>query len=133
MTQAELADLIREVPWPMPSRDLRTRVLTAAQGTSRTLLWSDRIWFSRGWRSAGAAAATAAIAIGFWNSNGRRPTPVPQVAQASAESVSDVGRELGVPGELSALLVSRTLEPPATFPNGPRDRTADALEVGERR
>jgi hypothetical protein len=133
MTQVELETLIRQVPWPIPSRDLRMRVLAAGQTTSRAVLWSDRIWFSRGWRSAGAIAAIVAIAVGFWNSTGQRTTLVPPVAQASAEAVADVGRTLGVPAELSALLVSRTLTPPAAFPSAPLNRTADALEAGDSR
>jgi hypothetical protein len=95
MTQVELETLIRQVPWPIPSRDLRMRVLAAGQTTSRAVLWSDRIWFSRGWRSAGATAAIVAIAVGFWNSTEQRTTLVPPVAQASAEAVADVGPNSG--------------------------------------
>ena len=134
MNQDEVERRIRQIVWPEPSQDLRVRVLAAAAVRQERLTWSDRMWFSRGWRFAGAAATIAAIAVASWNSTDRNRVLVTTEARASAQAVSDVSRALGMPLDLSASLLQRTLAEPRTLASDVRKRTSlDALEMGERR
>jgi hypothetical protein len=134
MNQDEVERRIRQIVWPEPSQDLRVRVLAAAAVRQERLTWSDRMWFSRGWRFAGAAATIAAIAVASWNSTDRNRVVVTTEARASAQAVSDVSRALGMPLDLSASLLQRTLAEPRTLASDVRKRTSlDALEMGERR
>jgi hypothetical protein len=134
MTQADVERRIRQIVWPAPSQDLRLRVLAAAAVRHERVTWSDRIWFSRGWRFAGAAATIAAIAVASWNSTDRHTVVVTGEARAGAQAVSDVGRALGMPVDLSASLVQRTLAAPRMLASGVRKRALlDELATGERR
>jgi hypothetical protein len=133
MKNGDVEDLVRQMVWPVPSPDLRARILAAVPATGHAATWSDRIWFSQAWPFAGATAALAAIAMASWNSSGARAVVVPPETRASAHAVSDVGRALGIPEELSASLVNRTLAPPAWLPGPAQHRTSvDDLEAGVR-
>jgi hypothetical protein len=110
MKQADLERHVRRMAWAEPRADLRSRVLTAAVIGPARITWSDRVWFSRGWRLAAVATAVGAIAIdSLWGT--RDVPPVPPVARTLAEvqAIDDVGREIGLPEDLSASLARRTL------------------------
>lgn len=134
MKQADLERHIRQVVWPAPSPDLRVRILTGAPVECRNVTWSDRIWFSRAWRFMAVAATIAAIATASWSSiDGHAPVVTPE-ARASAQAVSDVSRALGMPAELSASLVKRSLANPEWVAGDARKRLSlDELETGSRR
>ncbi|HEX6464100.1 MAG TPA: hypothetical protein VFZ98_06600 [Vicinamibacterales bacterium] len=117
-----------------PSQDLRVRILAAAPVMDRKVTWSDRIWFSRAWRFAGAAATIAAIAASSWSSTDGHAVVVTPDAHASAHAVSDVSRALGIPEELSASFVTRTLANRTTLAGDARKRfSVDELETAGRR
>ena len=87
MTRREIEDLVAQLPQPDPSSQLRSRVLATVVVMPVRLTWSDRVWFSRGWRMAGVIAALAIVAAEFASAPDRRgvsePTPA-RFAEASA-------------------------------------------------
>lgn len=134
MKQADLERHIRQIAWPAPSPDLRVRILAAAPMMCRDVTWSDRIWFSRAWRFTGVAATIAVIAVASWSSIDGHAAVVTPEARASAQAVADVSRALGMPAELSASLVKRTLANPMTLAGDERNRLSlEELEAGSRR
>ncbi len=67
MTDRELEDRIRGVQWPAPSPALRDRTLSGAPAATAPITWSDRVWFSRGWRMTAAAAGVVLTAASMWS------------------------------------------------------------------
>src|SRR3954464_11926489 len=110
MKQADLERRVRQMTWLAPAADLRVRVLAAGVMGPARITWSDRVWFSRGWRLAAVATAVGAIAIDSLWGTGDVP-PVLPVAPTLAEvqAIDDVGRDIGLPEDLSASLARRTL------------------------
>jgi hypothetical protein len=110
MTPADVERRVGEIQWPGPSPDLRARVLSTVAIPERHATWSDRVWFSRGWRLAAAMAVMIALAVEAFSSAlvARRSVDKGQ-ASADAQAVDDVGREVGLPSTLTAALARRVL------------------------
>jgi hypothetical protein len=110
MTPAEIEARTRQISWPAPPADLRARVLSAAPVTSPVVSWSDRVWFSRGWRLA-AVAAVLILAVLESMSAPARPPAVPASAQEAAEArfVDETARQAGLSPEQAAALARRTI------------------------
>ena len=107
MKDAEIEAAVRAIRWPAPGSALRARVL-ATPLAARQAAWADRIWFSRAWRSAAAAILVLAISIA-WLNTPRLDSPV-TAAPADAQSAEETGGALGLPADVSASLVRRTLD-----------------------
>jgi hypothetical protein len=74
---------------------LRARVLQDSAIVERPVVWTDRIWFSRGWRLSLAVATSAVIALGYMsltNTMATHPT-VSEMARVAAieETMRDAG------------------------------------------
>jgi len=63
MTRKDIEDQVRQTAWPAPSPQLRDRVLAAAMVAAPAITWSDRIWFSRGWRLSAVAIALGLVVL----------------------------------------------------------------------
>jgi hypothetical protein len=112
MKPVDIQRRVRQVAWPAPPADLRARVLSAVPATSPAVSWSDRVWFSRGWRLAAAATFVALLALeqfaGSSASSARAPgAPVLEPVAAVAEAV----REVGLPADQAAALARRSVSP----------------------
>ena len=104
---SDLENRVRQIEWPEPSDQLRTRVIdTAVQPALVT--WSDRIWFSRTWRVSFAAAMLALIAIG--QLVGRGPAvPVDPSSVEAAQAIESAVIDAGIPADVAAKLARRAL------------------------
>jgi hypothetical protein len=105
MKPAEIEARTRQISWPAPPADLRARVLSAVPTTSLPVSWSDRVWFSRGWRLAAAAAVLTLPLLESMSGPARSPAP-PASAQAAAEArfVDETARQAGLSPEQAAAL-----------------------------
>ncbi len=110
MKRTDLENRVRQIVWPVPPPDLRARILSAALVGSRSITWSDRMWFSRVWRWSAVAAALVLVAIEQL-SGSPRPSAIAPTPQALAEArvVEEVGRQVGLSPQFSASLGKRTL------------------------
>jgi len=110
VTRAEIEKHLRQSRWPNPSPDLRARVLAAAPRVVGAVTWSDRVWFSRGWRIAAAAVVVGVIAIDLmWPAMATGAGIAGPQALADAQVVDDVGRDIGLPSALTAALAQQAL------------------------
>lgn len=110
MIRAEIERRLRQGRWPEPGADLRARVLAAVPIVNRRVTWSDRVWFSRGWRVAAAAAVVAAIAIeSLPGTTDCTAFVAPPQAVAEAQMIDATGREIGLPPNVAQALAHRTL------------------------
>ena len=110
INRRDVEDRVRQIKWPAPSQALRDRVLSTAVVAAPLVAWSDRMWFSRGWR---LAAVGAALAIVVLDQIAASPRPAafattPQ-ALAEAQAIDEAGRQVGLPPEVAALLARRVL------------------------
>ena len=117
MRDADLQASIRQADWPEPSPDLRARVLRDAALAEHTVAWTDRIWFSRGWRISLTAATVGAVLLVYMS--GPRtpfdpPTPGEQARFTAAEATM---RDAGLRPAEAAAFARRTAAgswPPAS-------------------
>lgn len=115
MTEKELEDRIRQVEWPATSQALRSRTLSAARVSAvAPISWSDRVWFSRGWRM--TAAAAVVVLVGLFVGSGP-VAPIPRASEASSQQVAieDFMRESGFPADVARAVAHRS-RPRATRP-----------------
>jgi hypothetical protein len=128
MNDIDLERRVRNMQSLEPSDLLRDRVASIDLMTAPRVTWSDRVWFSRGWRLAAATAAIAALAVGAIpdRSNGGAITPSRQVL-TDAGAVQEAGQQVGLSADLS-LRLARRIE---TLPQRPTERADDrTLELG---
>ena len=105
MKPVKIETRLRQIAWPAPSADLRTRVLSAAPVTSPAVSWSDRVWFSRGWRLAAVAVVLVAATVEYLSGPARSSVAVesPQ-AVAEASVIEETAQQAGLsPVEATAL------------------------------
>jgi hypothetical protein len=128
MNDINLERRVRNMRSLEPSDLLGDRVASIDLMTAPRVTWSDRVWFSRGWRLAAATAAIAALAVGAIpdRSNGGAITPSRQVL-ADAGAVQEAGQQVGLSADLS-LRLARRIE---TLPRRPTERADDrTFELG---
>jgi hypothetical protein len=110
MKRRDIEGRVRRIALPAPASSLRKRVLAAAVVAPPPINWSDRVWFSRGWR---LAAVGAMVAIGVLEQLADTAVPrmsnVPARVVAEAQAIEETGREMGLPAELVASLGRRVL------------------------
>lgn len=114
MTGKELEDRIRQLEWPS-SPALRSRTLSAARvSTAPPITWSDRIWFSQGWRM--TAAAVVVVTVGLFVGSGP-VAPIPPASKAPSQQVEieNFMRESGFPSDVARAVAHRS-RPRATRP-----------------
>ena len=123
MKPADLEDDVRHLRWPEPGPDLRARVLSAVVLVEHPVPWWDRVWFSRSWRLC-AAGIVAALIVG--ESFMDRPAAEASLTterMADVQGFDEVGRALGLPPEVAAVLAQRfTARAPAAGPADLNDR-----------
>lgn len=109
MDDKHLEDRVREYQWPEISADVRQRVMSAGVAGAEPITWSDRVWFSRGWRFAAAAAVVVVIALDqLTGVTPQHLTATPQV-MAEAQAIEAVAKEAGLPEQTAAWLGQRAL------------------------
>ena len=110
MNRREIEERVRQINWPAASPDLRDRVLSTAVVAGPRATWSDRLWFSRGWRLSALAAALVVVAVDHFStvprSTGASPAPY---AMAQAQAVDEAARQAGLPPEAAASFARRAL------------------------
>lgn len=87
MNRTDIENRVRQMSWPPPSPDLRRRVLSTAVVAEGAVTWSDRIWFSRGWRWAAAGVIGACAVLDYastWPSLPVRSAAPQMVAEMKA-------------------------------------------------
>ena len=137
MNDIDLERRVRNMRRLEPSDRLRDRVASIDLITAPRVTWSDRVWFSRGWRLAAATAAFAALAVGAIpdRSDAGAITPSRQVL-TDAGAVQEAGQQVGLSADLT-LTLARRIEILLQRPTGRADdRTLDldaAALDGERR
>ena len=110
MKRVDVETRVRQIAWVAPPADLRARVLTAAPLPSPAISWSDRVWFSRGWRLAAVAAVLILVAVDQLSG----PTPSPAGAAsvravAEASFVDETARQAGMSPDEAAALARRAV------------------------
>ena len=110
MKPVDIQRRVRQVAWPAPPADLRARVLSAVPATSPAVSWSDRVWFSRGWRLAAVAAGLVLAVLESMSAPARSPA-APASAQAVAEAsfIDETARQAGLSPEAAAALARRAV------------------------
>lgn len=105
----EIEEHLRQLSWPEPSASLRDRILSTAV-IAQPITWSDRMWFSRGWRLAAVGVVLVCVVLDQVAGSPRSAvfTATPQ-AIAEAQALDEAGRELGLPPEVAASLARRAL------------------------
>ncbi len=110
MKQTDVEQRVREVNWPAPPPALRTRVLSMAPIVEQPITWSDRVWFSRGWRLAAVAVALVVLAVEILPMSRQSADVGPtQQALADVRAIDETGRQAGLPPDVAASLASRAL------------------------
>ena len=106
----EVERRLRQVRWPEPSAQLRARVMAEAPVRPQTIIWSDRMWYSRTWRLSMAALVIAVLTIRAWPGPHAAGVsdPSPQ-ALAEARAIEETGRDIGLPDAVTASLARRAL------------------------
>jgi len=110
MNRRDIEDRVRQIRPPAPSAGLRDRVLSTAVVAVPSITWSDRVWFSRGWRLTAVGAALAIVVLDQLAAS-PRPAAFTATEQALAEAraIDEAGRQVGLPPEIAALLARRVL------------------------
>lgn len=110
MTGSDVEGRLRRIQWPRPSPRVRARVLSTATIPAGQVTWSDRVWFSRGWRLAAAMAVAVTLAAEAFSS-AIFPRRVVETTRASAEvqAVDELGRDVGLPSALTAALARKAV------------------------
>jgi hypothetical protein len=108
MKRVDVEARVRQMAWSAPPADLRARVLSAVPAASPAVSWSDRVWFSRGWRLAAVAVVLIAGAIEYLSGPARSATATmsPQ-AVAEASFVDETARQAGLSPDEAAALARR--------------------------
>ena len=110
MNNREIEERVREVLWPEPSATLRDRVLSSTVIARAHVTWSDRMWFSRGWR---LAAVGILVMCAVLDQLAAAPRPATFLgapeAFAEARAIDEAGRQLGLTPEDAASLARRVL------------------------
>jgi hypothetical protein len=113
MTRRSLGDRIRELDWPEPSPGLLVRVLADAEVVATPITWSDRVWFSRAWRTAGFVVTVGVSVAAIWSGGGERDRGA-YVAQSQTERLAEnIVREAGFPPDLARAIARRAQSEPA--------------------
>jgi hypothetical protein len=109
MKSTDIEQRVRQMVWPAPSDDLRTRILAAAPVQHISIAWSDRVWFSREWRFSMAAATMALLLVQVLSSGlgGTVNIAPTSRAVAEAQAIEETGSQIGLPAELAAELARR--------------------------
>jgi hypothetical protein len=109
MRRQDIEDRVQRIAWPLPSPELRDRVLSATLEW-QPITWSDRVWYSRAWRLSIAGAALTIVVLdhlaGVPQPTGVAPTPH---ALAQAEAIAETGEQVGLPSDVAAILGRRAL------------------------
>ena len=116
MKDTDLRASIRQADWPEPSPDLRARVLRDGALVERPLAWTDRIWFSRGWRRSLAAATVGVIALGYLSGTSAIVAPQMPGEMARIAAIEETMRDAGLPADEAAIFARRAVvdsRPPA--------------------
>jgi hypothetical protein len=109
MDHKDIEDRVRAHKWPGTSPELRQRVLSIAVTPPERITWSDRVWFSRGWRLGAAAAAVLVVALDqFAGASPSRVAPTARVV-AEARAIEGLAIEAGLPTETAAWLGQRAV------------------------
>jgi hypothetical protein len=121
MRPQDIEDRVRRIAWPLPSPELRNRVLSATVQW-QPITWSDRVWYSRAWRLSIAGAALTIVVLdyvaGLPRPTGVAPTPN---ALAQAEAIVETGEQVGLPSDVAASFGRRALsEASASGPSSER-------------
>jgi hypothetical protein len=106
MNRREVREALRAAPWPKPSRELRSRIDAVSVAPTR-ISWTDRVWYSRGWRMTAAVAAMSFIAMHAWLSpEDNQAHPADEV---TTQALLQVVQATGVPEDTASVLVRRVL------------------------
>lgn len=109
MRDNDLEVSIRRAHWPEPSPDLRARVLRDAALAGHPVAWTDRIWFSRGWRIS-LTSATAGAVLLVYMSGPRTPFDPPMPAErARFTAIEATMRDAGLRPEEAAAVARRAV------------------------
>jgi hypothetical protein len=105
MKPVDIESRVRQIAWPAPPADLRARVLSAVPATSPAVSWSDRVWFSRGWRLAAVAAVLILAVLESLSAPTRSPAGSASAQEvAEASFIDETARQAGLsPGAAAAL------------------------------
>ena len=109
MRGTDIKASIRHASWPEPSPELRARVLRDSPLVECPVAWTDRIWFSRGWRLSLTTATFGCAALIYVTGPSTiadAPTPG-EVAKVAA--IEETMREAGVPPDEAAVFARRTV------------------------
>ena len=111
MKQTDIEERVRQLTWPVPSRGLRDRVVSAGAVVPRqSITWSDRMWFSRAWRLSAVAVTAVFVALEYLSGPPRvAGAPAPPHVLAEARAVDDIVRQLGLSADVAASLARRAL------------------------
>ena len=131
MNTRDLKERIRLVSWTNPSPELRARVLAEPRVTNASVTWTDRIWFSRGWRQSAVAASVVLITMALWPA---RETPEPSTrVDAVIALVEEVALETGfAPDQAAALARHAVRESQARAATDEFDMAQALLQGGDR-
>jgi len=110
MKQQDVERLVRQMTWREPSPALRARVLSAATVAGEIVTWSDRVWYSRGWRLSAAGAVLSLLLFDQFSTSSRSADFAP-ASQAVAEAtvIDETGRQMGLAPEVASAFARRAL------------------------
>ena len=116
MNTPDLQERLRRATWAAPSPELRARVMTQANVVVAPIVWTDRIWFSRGWRRGALGTAIVLLAIAVWPLSSAPERSLTTQAVAAARAAEEVVRDAGLDSEMAAAVARRAANrsrPPA--------------------
>ena len=126
MNDIDLERRVRNMRRPEPSDLLRDRVVSVDLITASRVTWSDRVWFSRGWRLAAVTAAIAALAVGAipdrFDAGALSP---PRQVLTDAAAVQEAGQLVGLSADLTLTLARRIEALPQRRTGRADDRTLE--------
>jgi hypothetical protein len=131
MKQKDVEQRVRQISWPAPPPSLRARVLSAPVGGAQPITWSDRVWYSRGWRWSAVGAALVCVLLDRFSGSPRAAdlAPPPR-AMAEAQAVDEMGRQVGLPPDVATSLARRALAE-ASAPQTPSQPGSTVLQAFE--
>jgi hypothetical protein len=104
MNEREVREALRAASWPRPSRELRARIETISV-VATGIPWTDRVWYSRGWRMTTAAAAMCLITLHAWLSP--EPTQFHAPDEETTQALQQLVQATGVPEDIASMLARR--------------------------
>ena len=108
MTRHDLEQRLRGIRWSMPSPELRGRTLSAASVMPTTVPWSDRIWFSRGWRLSAAAVTIGLFGMLSWPVQVRSDLMLTVSSPDRDAGLQDFVRDAGFPEDVARAVTRRS-------------------------